>query len=291
MRYLRMFEPKKISDLVGNPTALKKLEEQIKDGIPTLIVGPSGVGKTSGVNVIAKVLGYEVMSLNASDDRQAGTDDEPSELRRLLWKSKMDSPFGEKFLIFLDEVDGMGKQDMDGVSCWDVVKDIIQDSVYPVVLACNDDFKVPDGVQKLLIKIDFRQVDSRTVTKVVQKFAKDLGVTPDLSKVGGDIRSGISLLFGGEGYIPSGDFLYIQKFFAEGTEIEREKYPWILDNIPEFYKGYDMYLAYKILSLTRYSPRALDMLRKGKIGRVKYPTYYLVRKKDKKQEKTEDGQT
>jgi energy-coupling factor transporter ATP-binding protein EcfA2 len=286
-----MFEPKKISDLVGNPTALKKLEEQIKDGIPTLIVGPSGVGKTSGVNVIAKVLGYEVMSLNASDDRQAGTDDEPSELRRLLWKSKMDSPFGEKFLIFLDEVDGMGKQDMDGVSCWDVVKDIIQDSVYPVVLACNDDFKVPDGVQKLLIKIDFRQVDSRTVTKVVQKFAKDLGVTPDLSKVGGDIRSGISLLFGGEGYIPSGDFLYIQKFFAEGTEIEREKYPWILDNIPEFYKGYDMYLAYKILSLTRYSPRALDMLRKGKIGRVKYPTYYLVRKKDKKQEKTEDGQT
>lgn len=285
-----MFEPKKISDLVGNPTALKKLEEQIKDGIPTLIVGPSGVGKTSGVNVIAKVLGYEVMSLNASDDRQAGTDDEPSELRRLLWKSKMNSPFGEKYLIFLDEVDGMGKQDMDGVSCWDVVKDIIQDSVYPVVLACNDDYKVPEGVQKLLIKIDFRQVDSRTVTKVVQKFAKDLGVTPDLSKVGGDIRSGISLLFGGEGYIPSGDFLYIQKFFAEGTEIEREKYPWILDNISEFYKGYDMYLAYKILSLTRYSPRALDMLRKGKIGRVKYPTYYLVRKKDKKQEKTEDDQ-
>jgi energy-coupling factor transporter ATP-binding protein EcfA2 len=285
-----MFEPKKISDLLGNPTALKKLEEQIKDGVPTLIVGPSGVGKTSGVNVIAKELGYEVISLNASDDRQAGTDDEPSELRRLLWKSQMNSPFGEKYLIFLDEVDGMGRQDMDGVSCWDVVKDIIQESVYPVVLACNDDYKVPEGVQKLLIKIDFRQVDSRTVTKIVQKFAKDMGVSPDLSKIGGDIRSGISLLFGGEGYVPSGDFLYIQKFFAEGTEIEREKYPWILDNIPEFYKGYDMYLAYKVLSLTRYSPRALDMLRKGKIGRVKFPTYYLVRKKDKKVEKEENGQ-
>jgi hypothetical protein len=51
-----------------------------------------------------------------------------------------------------------------------------------------------------------------------------------------------------------------------------------------------MYLAYKVLSLTRYSPRALDMLRKGKIGRVKFPTYYLVRKKDKKVEKEENGQ-
>jgi SpoVK/Ycf46/Vps4 family AAA+-type ATPase len=285
-----MFEPKKISDLLGNPTALKKLEEQIKDGVPTLIVGPPGIGKTTGVNVIAKELGYEVMGLNASDDRQAGTDDEPSELRKLLWKSQMNSPFGEKYLIFLDEVDGMGSTQMDGVSSWDIVKDIIQESVYPVILACNDDYKVPEGVQKLLIKIDFRQVDSRTVTKIVQKFAKDMGVSPDLSKIGGDIRSGISLLFGGEGYVPSGDFLYIQKFFAEGTEIEREKYPWILDNIPEFYKGYDMYLAYKVLSLTRYSPRALDMLRKGKIGRVKFPTYYLVRKKDKKVEKEENGQ-
>jgi SpoVK/Ycf46/Vps4 family AAA+-type ATPase len=285
-----MFEPKKISDLLGNPTALKKLEEQIKDGVPTLIVGPPGIGKTTGVNVIAKELGYEVMGLNASDDRQAGTDDEPSELRKLLWKSQMNSPFGEKYLIFLDEVDGMGSTQMDGVSSWDIVKDIIQESVYPVILACNDDYKVPEGVQKLLIKIDFRQVDSRTVTKIVQKFAKDMGVSPDLSKIGGDIRSGISLLFGGEGYVPSGDFLYIQKFFAEGTEIEREKYPWILDNIPEFYKGYDMYLAYKVLSLTRYSPRALDMLRKGKIGRVKFPTYYLVRKKDKNVEKEENGQ-
>ena len=283
-----MFEPRTIKDLVGNPTAHKKLEEQMRDGVPTLLVGPSGVGKTSGVHVIARELGYEIMELNASDDRQAGTEDEPTELRKLLWKSQMESPFGEKYIIFLDEVDGMGKQDMDGTSSWDIVKDIIQESVYPVILACNDDYKVPEGVKKLLIKIDFRQADSRTVSKVVQKYAKDLGVTPDLSKVGGDIRSGISIIFGGEGYIPSGDFTYIQRFFAEGTEIDKDKYPWILDNISELYKGYDMYLAYKILSLTRYSPKALDMLRKGKIGRIKYPTYYLVRKKDKKTDKEED---
>jgi replication factor C large subunit len=282
------FEPRTITDLVGNPTAHKKLEEQISDGVPTLIVGPSGVGKTSGVYVIAKSLGYEVIELNASDDRQAGTLEEPSTLRKLLWKSQMESPFGEKFLIFLDEVDGMGKQDMDGSSSWDIVKDIIQTSVHPVVLACNDDFKVPEGVKKLLIAIDFRQTDSRTVAKVVQKYAKELGVTPDLTKLGGDIRSGISALFGGEGYAPSGDFINVQRFFTEGADISKDKYPWILDNLPEFYKGYDLYLAYKILSLTRYNHKALEMLRRGKVGRVKYPTYYLVRKKDKKAENIEN---
>jgi hypothetical protein len=30
------------------------------------------------------------------------------------------------------------------------------------------------------------------------------------------------------------------------------------------------------------------MLRRGKVGRVKYPTYYLVRKKDKKAENIEN---
>jgi hypothetical protein len=156
-------------------------------------------------------------------------------------------------------------------------------------LACNDDYKIPDEVKKLLIKIDFRQADARTVTKVVQKYAKELGLNPDLTKVGGDFRSGINTLFGGEGYVPSGDFIYIQRFFTEGTDVDKDKYAWIMDNLPEFYKGYDLYLAYKILSLTRYNHCALDMLRKGKVGRVKYPTYYLVRKKDKKSEKSEDG--
>jgi replication factor C large subunit len=286
--YASKFEPKNISDLVGNPTAHKKLEEQIKEGIPTLISGPSGVGKTTGVHVIAKALGYELIELNASDDRQAGTIDEPSKLRKLLWKSQMNSVFDEKYLIFLDEVDGMGSTQMDGTSSWDIVKEIIQTSVHPVVLACNKEFKVPEGVKKLLIQIEFRQADSRTVAKVVQKYAKELGLTPDLTRVGGDIRSGITTMFGGECYSPSDDFINIQRFFTEGSDIDKDKYPWIMDNLPEFYKGYDLYLAYKILSLTRYNHGALEMLRKGKVGRVRFPTYYLVRKKDRKNEKTED---
>jgi len=275
-----MFEPKSIKDLVGNPTAHKKLEELMKDKTPALLVGPPGVGKTCGVHVIAKALGYDVLEINASDDRKAGSLEIPGRLRMVLYTSQMDSPFGDEFVIFLDEIDGMGSKQADGPSVWDIVKEILIKSKHPVVMACNDDYKIPESVKRMAIKVDFRQVDPRTVAKVVLKFAKEMNITPDMTKIGGDIRSGLTALYGGEGYTNTGDFVVAQRFFIEGGEFDDKKYPWIMDNIPEFYKGYDMYVAYKILSMAaRINPEALNLLRKGKSGRVKYPTYWTVRKR------------
>jgi DNA polymerase III delta prime subunit len=281
-----MFKLNKIKDHVGNPTAIKTLEELIKESSPALLIGPSGVGKTSGVAVIAKELGYKVIEVNASDDRRVGTKEAPGALRRVLYRAEMNSPFEEKFIIFLDEVDGLGANNVDGPAAWEVVKEIIIKSKHPVVLAGNDDYKIPESVKKLCIKVDFRHTDSRTVAKIVQKYATDMKLTPDMTKIGGDIRSGLNTLYGGEGYTPKGDFIDIQRYFVEGGEIHKDKYPWLLDNFPEFYKGYDLYESYMILSLaSRVSPEALKLLIKGKSGRVKYPTYFQVRKK----EKTEDG--
>jgi hypothetical protein len=56
----------------------------------------------------------------------------------------------------------------------------------------------------------------------------------------------------------------------------------LFDNFPEFYKGYDLYESYMILSLaSRVSPEALKLLVKGKSGRVKYPTYQQIHRKEK----------
>jgi DNA polymerase III delta prime subunit len=283
-----MFAPKKIKDLVGNPTAHKQLEELIKDGTPCRLIGPPGVGKTSGVHVIGRELGYKIIEVNASDDRRAGTEEIPGELRHVLYRVQMNSPFDEKFLVFLDEVDGMGSKNMDGPSAWRIVEDIITKSKHPVILAANDDYKIPETIKKLTIKIDFRHTDQRTVAKLVQKYATEMKLTPDMTNISGDIRSGLSALFGGEGYAQSGDFLNIQRFFIQGGEINKEDYPWLMDNFPEFYKGYDLYESYVILSVaSRISPEALKLLIKGKSGRVKHPTYYQVRKKEKNNDGTE----
>jgi len=275
-----MFKPKSIKDLVGNPTAHKKLEEMIKDKTPALLVGPPGVGKTSGVHVIAEELGYEVVEVNASDERRVGDDDKPGELKRVLWRSQMNAVFGEKYLIFLDEIDGMGAKNVDGPSSWDVVKKILLTSKWPVVMACNEEYKVPDSIKKMAIKIEFRRADVRTVAKLVQRFGKDVGMEPNMDVIGGDIRAGLMAIFGGEGYSPSGDFTDVQRFFVEGGDFDPERYVWIMDNIPNFFKGYDMYLAYKVLGLaSSVNKSALDMLPKGRAGRVKYPTFWLARRK------------
>jgi len=283
-----MFIPKSKKDLVGNPTAIKSVEDLIKEKTPALLIGPSGVGKTSTVNVMARELGYKVIEVNASDDRRAGTKDVPGELRRVLERVQMNSPFDERFLIFLDEVDGIGAREMDGVSAWDVVKDIIIKSKHPVVLAGNDEYKIPESVKKLCVTVEFRHTDSRTVAKIVQKYATEMKLQPDMTKIGGDIRSGLTTLFGGEGYVPTGDFINIQRFFLQGGELDKKDYPWLMDNFPEFYKGYDMYESYLILSLAnRINPEALKLLTKGKSGRVKVPTYFQVRRKEKKDDGTQ----
>jgi replication factor C subunit 1 len=71
-----LYHPNRSSDLVGNPTSIKKLKEWLsawtmdtKKERAALLSGPPGVGKTSSAAIIAKELGYELIEFNASDTR------------------------------------------------------------------------------------------------------------------------------------------------------------------------------------------------------------------------------
>ena len=158
------YQPKKLSDLIGNKTTInklitwlddwnsvvlegnkKKVETKFHRGQrPTfeninaracLITGDPGIGKTSSVRLIAKLKGYKTYETNASDQRNKNSINKNAGFvfdNKTLFGGELQ----EKNLIIMDEVDGMsGNEDRGGISA---IIDIIKKTKIPIICIAND---------------------------------------------------------------------------------------------------------------------------------------------------------
>ena len=158
------YQPKKISDLIGNKTNINKLIEWLDDWNnvvlegktkkveakfhrgqkPTfeninaracLITGDPGIGKTSSVRLIAKLKGYKTYETNASDQRNKNSINKNAGFM-LDNKTLFGGKLQEKNLIIMDEVDGMsGNEDRGGIAA---IIDIIKKTKTPIICIAND---------------------------------------------------------------------------------------------------------------------------------------------------------
>jgi len=68
-----IYRPQKVEQMIGNEDArlavMKWLSRWIDGSRPLLLVGPSGVGKTTLVQVLARKFDYDLIEMNASDTR------------------------------------------------------------------------------------------------------------------------------------------------------------------------------------------------------------------------------
>ncbi|KAJ2726231.1 DNA replication factor C complex subunit Rfc1 [Coemansia sp. Benny D115] len=161
------YKPTKLKDLCGHKTMaqeiLKWLGWWASGTVPekraVLISGPPGIGKTTTAHLVAKLAGFDVLELNASETRSKSAlsgilgaavgnrsvlEFDRRSLRKLEEQKDQedaDAPAstnavgGKKLVVIMDEVDGMSGGDRGGST--ELIQ-LIKRTRVPIICICND---------------------------------------------------------------------------------------------------------------------------------------------------------
>jgi replication factor C large subunit len=189
-----IYRPQSVEQMIGNEDArlavMKWLSRWINGSRPLLLVGPSGVGKTTLVKVLARKYNYDLIEMNASDTRNR------EDLETLIMPMfNNTSVSGRTMLLFLDEVDGIsGREDAGGIES--LVK-MMKEPTIPVIMAANtqDNTKIKQ-LAKVCKIIKFNPIPPRELAMFLEHVLKSHNKVLDteekiliVNRSRGDIRS------------------------------------------------------------------------------------------------------
>lgn len=193
MMWSELYRPMKVQQMVGNEgarlAAVKWLSGWVDGSRPLLLIGPPGIGKTTLVHTLSQQFNYDLIELNASDNRnKIGIE------TRILPMFRNAGLFGRKLLLFLDEVDGVsGREDTGGI---DSLITIMKEPTIPVIMAANTKNTKIKDLAKICKVIELNSIPPRLLMifldNVLKEENKQLSLDDKVSVVNnskGDIRS------------------------------------------------------------------------------------------------------
>ena len=195
--WTRLYQPKNLSELQGQNTAMNQIKlfiDNFKKGKRSaLIHGPTGSGKTSAIYALAKDLNYEVVEINASDQRKK------DDMEQLVGSaSKQMSLFNKGKLILLDEIDGLsGTKDRGGIPA---ILKIIEKTSFPIIFTANNPWDSKfSALRRNSEMIAFHTLNYLSVHKILKRICKKEEIKYNESALkslarsaGGDLRSAIN---------------------------------------------------------------------------------------------------
>jgi replication factor C large subunit len=277
------YRPTSLSEVRGNDSARDDFEEWARTWDEhrksVVLHGSPGVGKTSAAHALAADLGWEVIELNASDQRTADV------IERVAGEAAKSGTLtggtsGRK-LIVLDEADNIhGNADRGGSGA---ITSLVKEAGQPIVLIANEFYDMSRGLRNACEEIEFRDVSKRSILPVLRDICRREGIEYEdaaldalAGKNAGDLRSAINDLQAlaeetavlTEDDVVTGrrdstegifDFLdaVLKEEDAEGAlklsydvdETPDDLIHWVEDNVPKDYDGEELARAYRYLTV------------------------------------------
>ncbi|MCU4751978.1 replication factor C large subunit [Halobacteria archaeon AArc-curdl1] len=276
------YRPTTLSEVRGNDKArgqLKKWADTWDEHRKAVIVhGSPGIGKTSAAHALANDMGWPVMELNASDDRQADV------IKRVAGEASKSGTLtggsGGRRLVILDEADNFhGNADYGGSR---EVTRVVKEADQPVVLVANEFYDMSKSLRNFCKTIEFRDVSARSIVPVLRDICRREGIEFEedalraiADSTSGDLRSAVNDLQAvaedsevltvddvvtGERDQTEGIFDFLDRLIKEEDahgalqaaynvdETPDELLNWVEDNVPKDYSGGELADAYEFLS-------------------------------------------
>ncbi|MCG1003759.1 MULTISPECIES: replication factor C large subunit [Halobacterium] len=193
------YRPSSLSEVRGNNKARDALREWAdtwEDHREAVILhGSPGVGKTSAAHALAADEGWDVVELNASDQRTA------SVVERVAGEAAKSGTLtggaGGRKLVVMDEADNLhGNVDRGGSAA---ITDLVKGSTQPIVLIANEYYDMSNTLRNACQDIEFRDVSKRSIVPVLRDICRREGIEYDdealeaiAEQNSGDLRSAVN---------------------------------------------------------------------------------------------------
>ncbi len=201
MEWAEKYRPRALADVVGHKRSIEEMRkwgDSWVHGMPdvkaVILHGQAGIGKTSAAHAMAADYDWEVIELNASDQRTAGVIEKiagsASQMRTLTGISG-------KRLIILDEADNLhGTSDRGGARA---MIDVIKSTSQPIILIANDLYGISSSLRALCLEIKFPALQARSMIPALKDISRaeglsfGIGVLEKIAEsADGDMRSAVN---------------------------------------------------------------------------------------------------
>ena len=214
MNWTEKYRPSTLREVIGNKAAketLLKWAKEWQEGEPSkkaaILYGKPGIGKTTSAYALANDFGWEVIELNASDERNREIIRKIALTGAIHEVLSIDGKYvtskeGARKLIILDEADNLYEKQGDFGGKRAIIE-TIKVTKQPIILIANDYYNLIKGsgaeLRQLCLSIEFKKVSSREIAALLKKICQKEGIVADIEVIdeiakrcNGDVRSAIN---------------------------------------------------------------------------------------------------